>query len=80
MIKLIFACSILLCMSSSAVFSQESTGSFKQFDQQTASQIDNLFEAYNRKEAPGFAVGVIQRGDLVYAKGFGIANLDYDIP
>src|SRR5688572_8667222 len=39
---------------------------------------DRLFEQYDRNNAPGYAVGIIQDGRLVYARGFGIANLDYE--
>ncbi|MEM6377884.1 MAG: serine hydrolase domain-containing protein [Bacteroidota bacterium] len=29
---------------------------------------------------PGYALGIIQNGQLVYSKGYGVANLDYNIP
>lgn len=32
------------------------------------------------KSAPGYAVGIVQNGKLVYARGFGSANLDYGTP
>lgn len=62
------------------VYSQNRTASFAAVDSEAEKAIDALFEEYDRSDAPGFAVGVIQRGELVYAKGFGSANLDYDIP
>lgn len=45
---------------------------------QYAAQIDAMFAKYDRPDAPGCAVGVIQDGKLVYSKGFGSANLDYE--
>jgi CubicO group peptidase (beta-lactamase class C family) len=41
---------------------------------------DALFAPYDRLDRPGYAVGIVQRGRLVYARGFGGANLDYEIP
>ena len=37
--------------------------------------VDSIFGPYNRRNAPGCAVGVVQRGTLAYARGFGEAVL-----
>src|SRR3954471_9932346 len=37
--------------------------------------VDTIFAPYNRRNAPGCAVGIVQRGSLVYSKGFGEAVL-----
>lgn len=42
-------------------------------------KIDSLFSSYNSKTA-GVAVGIVKDGKLIYKKGFGTANLEYDIP
>ena len=42
-------------------------------------RVDSIFAPYGRP-APGYAVGIVQRGRLVYARGFGRANLDHDLP
>ena len=42
-------------------------------------EVDAIFEKYNYKTSPGCAVAVIQNGQLVYTKGYGMANLEYDI-
>lgn len=42
-------------------------------------QIDNLFSGYNRT-TPGAAVAVVKDGKIIYKKGFGTANLEYDLP
>ncbi len=44
-----------------------------------ASQVDAMFAKYNRHEVPGCAVGIIQDDKLIYSKGFGSANLDYEV-
>lgn len=44
---------------------------------QLESKIDSLFTEYNN--SPGLAVGVYSKGEILFKKGYGIANLDYDI-
>jgi CubicO group peptidase (beta-lactamase class C family) len=43
-------------------------------------QIDQLFTAWNSIESPGAAVAVEKDGKLIYKKGFGCAELEYNIP
>jgi CubicO group peptidase (beta-lactamase class C family) len=45
-----------------------------------AERVDELLRPYDGTHKPGFAVGIIQDGELIYSKGFGMANLDYGIP
>jgi CubicO group peptidase (beta-lactamase class C family) len=40
-------------------------------------QVDSLFAEY--KNTPGCAVAVYSKGEILFKKGYGIANLDYDI-
>lgn len=47
---------------------------------QLEKQVDQLMADFDRSDAPGVAIGVVQDGEAVFAKGYGIANLDYDIP
>ena len=44
---------------------------------QLENKIDSLFAEYN--DSPGFAVGIYSNGEILFKKGYGIANLDYDI-
>ena len=41
--------------------------------------IDKIFERWDRSASPGCAAGVSQGGQVVHAKGYGIANLEYGI-
>lgn len=41
--------------------------------------IDSLLTPYDRNDRPGVAVMVIEKGEVVYSKGFGMANLDHNI-
>ncbi|MBN1225279.1 MAG: serine hydrolase [Candidatus Aminicenantes bacterium] len=43
-------------------------------------EVDKLFADWDKPETPGCVVGVIENGKLLYTKGYGLANLDYDIP
>ena len=43
-------------------------------------QIDQLFTTWNRIDTPGAAVAVEKDGKVIYKKGFGSAELEYDIP
>ena len=43
------------------------------------SKVDTLFEQWNSNDSPGCALGVIKNGQLIYAKGYGMADLEHDI-
>ena len=45
-----------------------------------SSRIDRVFAAWDRPGSPGCAVGVGRNGQTVYMKGYGQANLEYDVP
>jgi CubicO group peptidase (beta-lactamase class C family) len=45
-----------------------------------AFRIDSVFSDLNGEGSPGCALGIVRGGDLVYGRGYGYANLDYDIP
>jgi len=45
-----------------------------------AIQIDKLFEKQDNRKVPGCAVGIVQRGKIIYSKGFGSANLEDHAP
>ena len=41
--------------------------------------IDQIFAEWDNSSTPGCALGIIQDGQLIYAKGYGLANMEYDI-
>jgi CubicO group peptidase (beta-lactamase class C family) len=49
-------------------------------DSTPEAQVDELFARWNRREVPGCAVAIVRDGAVVYAKGFGAAHLDYEVP
>lgn len=42
--------------------------------------VDQLFTEWNRPDSPGAAVAVTRGGEVIYQHGYGMANLEYDIP
>jgi CubicO group peptidase (beta-lactamase class C family) len=42
--------------------------------------VDRVFAEWDTPTSPGCALGVIRDGRVVYERGYGVANLDYDIP
>lgn len=42
-------------------------------------QIDDLFSGYNQT-TPGISVAVVKDGKIIFKKGYGAANLEYDTP
>jgi CubicO group peptidase (beta-lactamase class C family) len=43
-------------------------------------KIDNIFKEFGKKNSPGFAIGIVSGTQVLYTKGYGSANLDYEIP
>jgi CubicO group peptidase (beta-lactamase class C family) len=44
------------------------------------SPVDRIFAAWDRPGSPGAALAVIEDGKVAYARGYGSANLEYDVP
>lgn len=49
-------------------------------DARLAAKVDAVFANYDKPTSPGCALGVIKDGKLVYARGYGMANLEHNIP
>ena len=45
-----------------------------------AALVDAVFEQWDRPGSPGCAIGVYQGGQVVYARGYGMADLEHDAP
>ncbi len=43
-------------------------------------RIDEVCAPWTRPGSPGCAVGVIRDGELVFARGYGLANLEHELP
>ncbi|MBN2328454.1 MAG: serine hydrolase, partial [Candidatus Omnitrophica bacterium] len=42
--------------------------------------VDSLFSRWAKSDSPGCAAAVIRDGAVIYQQGYGMANLEYDIP
>lgn len=62
---------IVLLLSSSLCFSQN--------PQVIEQKIDSIFSSYNNT-TPGVAIAVVKDGEIVFKKGYGMANLEHNIP
>jgi CubicO group peptidase (beta-lactamase class C family) len=52
--------------------------SFAQIKERQA--IDSIFSEWNKPNTPGCALGIIKKGELIYTKGYGLANMEYNLP
>ena len=43
-------------------------------------QVDNIFAQWSKPDSPGCALGIYQDGKIVYKHGYGMANLNDDVP
>ena len=55
-------------------------GQVTQLSNTQIGKIDQLFSSFDAEDSPGYAIGVYKEGKALYERGYGIANLDYDIP
>ena len=43
-------------------------------------RVDRLFAEWNRLDSPGCVLGIIDEGKWLYRHGYGMANLEHDVP
>ena len=43
-------------------------------------KVDKLFANWDKPDSPGCAIAIIQDGQVLYSRGYGMANLEHDIP
>ena len=43
-------------------------------------KVDTIFDLEDDDSSPGYAVGIFKDGRIIYARGYGLANLEYEIP
>lgn len=44
-----------------------------------ARAVDSIFSSFDNTNSPGCALGILEGGQLTFARGYGMANLDYGI-
>jgi CubicO group peptidase (beta-lactamase class C family) len=45
-----------------------------------AAKVDELFAELDTPDSPGYALAVIKAGEIIYERGYGLANLEHNIP
>ncbi len=43
-------------------------------------KVDRIFEGIDSETSPGCALSVMQKGEIIYENGYGMANLEYGVP
>ena len=51
-----------------------------ELSKQQLAKIDRLFRDFDKMDSPGYAIGISKGTKTLYKKGYGSANLDYEIP
>ena len=49
-------------------------------DKKLTAKIDSLFQKWDNDSSPGASVSILKDGEIILKKGYGMANLEYDIP
>jgi CubicO group peptidase (beta-lactamase class C family) len=44
------------------------------------SQVDELFSQWDKPDSPGCALAIIQNGEIIYQRGYGMADIEHNIP
>ena len=70
------AAALILCVGPQPVLAQEPAV----LADSVAAAVDRLFAPFAHSGSPGCAVGVFQDGRVAFARGYGFANLNYDVP
>ena len=43
-------------------------------------RLDMVFEEWDSRASPGCALGIYHEGEILYARGYGMSNLEHDVP
>jgi len=72
----------LICVACISIFAIANSGdiSAQAIPDSIRTRIDKLFAQWDNANSPGCAVGIVKDDSLIFAKGYGMANLEYGIP
>jgi CubicO group peptidase (beta-lactamase class C family) len=74
---------LLFCLSMALVFrvsTLTATANQAYTHNALTDKVDELFKQWDKGGSPGAAIGIFKDGRIIYARGYGIANLEYDLP
>lgn len=75
------SCSLLgflLAMFGSVTIAQSNGNGL--LDKAIANKVDEVFARYNANDSPGCALGVVKEGKLIYSRGYGMSDLEHNVP
>ena len=73
--KSIRCCAIIIAIFLAAIVAKAQT-----LAPDAAKQVDKVFEKWDKPDSPGCAVGVYRDGKILYKHGYGMADLNDDVP
>jgi len=65
----VYLAAFLICLSLTGVSADTKTD-----------KVDALFSRWDKTDSPGCALAVVHNGEIIYKKGYGMANLELDVP
>jgi CubicO group peptidase (beta-lactamase class C family) len=74
---------IIFCLSVALVFGITTSSAFTNqayTHNALTDKVDELFKQWDKDDSPGAAVGIFKDGRIIYARGYGLANLEYALP
>jgi CubicO group peptidase (beta-lactamase class C family) len=79
--KIFVAFFFMLGLTAAAILGQQNmTTKTPLSDDESAKKVDAFLSQWDKNDLPGCGVGAVKDGKLVYKRGFGMANLEYDVP
>ena len=70
----------LYCLISFGIFSTQAIQGQNLDKSFLESTIDSLVTTEINDTTPGVVIGIVKKGELIFSKGYGLANLSYGIP
>jgi CubicO group peptidase (beta-lactamase class C family) len=52
----------------------------QQLSPEEQTRIDSLFTQWSQSDSPGASIAILKGGEVAYAQGYGMSNLEYNIP
>ena len=49
-------------------------------NEEDANKIDELIKKWDNPDTPGCALAIVKDGEVIYKKGYGMADLEHDVP
>ncbi len=77
--RLLFTASAIVLMAHTAAAQQPIRRAAQGDRDERAHRVDSVYAAFDRTDSPGCSVGVYQDGKTIYARGYGMANLELGV-